>query len=115
MIYYTSLGLSIVLNAISLILLKSYALANQTDAKQQSILHRLIDSRLIISVIFYGIASIMWLIALLGVDLMVAYPSQALTYVLIGLFTPKLFSEEISQQHWIGMLVIIIGVIVLNI
>jgi small multidrug resistance pump len=115
MIHYTALALSIALNAISLILLKSYALSTGAAGAEKASLRRFFDIRLIVSVFLYGLAAVLWLIALLGVDLMVAYPSLALTYVVIGLAAPRLFAEEISPRRWAGVLVIIVGVILLNV
>jgi len=115
MIFYFALGISIILNALSLILLKLYALSAETTHGKTTILRKLFDFRLVISVIAYGLAAISWLIALLGVDLMVAYPTLSLTYVIIGLIAPRLFSEEISRKRWSGILLIVAGVIIMNI
>ncbi len=115
MIFYTALGVSIVMNAISLILLKSYAVSTGSPSYDRTMISRLLDIRLIVSLFLYGLAAVLWLIALLGVDLMVAYPSLALTYVVIGLAAPRLFSEELSPRRWSGILVIVAGVIILNV
>ena len=115
MIYYSALAISIVLNAYSLILLKSYALSADALDEKRTIVRRLMDLRLVLCFGTYGAAAFFWLIALFGVDLMVAYPSLSLTYVIIGLIAPRMFSEELSPKRWVGILVIVAGVIVMNI
>ena len=115
MISYAALGVSIVLNAISLILLKSFAVSTGAPGPGKTLIRRFLDIRLLVSLFLYGLAAALWLIALLGVDLMVAYPTLALSYVVIGLVAPRLFAEEISPRRWAGILVIVAGVIVLNI
>jgi len=115
MIFYFALGISIILNALSLILLKSYALSAENAQGNIIWIHRILDIRFIISVAAYGLAAIFWLIALLGVDLMVAYPTLSLTYVLIGGIVPRLFAEEISRKRWSGIILIVVGVVVMNV
>ena len=115
MIFYFALGISIILNALSLILLKSYALSEGNLQRNTSWIRRLLDFRLIISVAAYGLAAIFWLLALMGVDLMVAYPTLSLTYVVIGVIAPRLFAEEISRKRWSGIILIVIGVVMMNI
>ena len=110
MIYYAALAISIVLNATSLILLKSYALTSSGSLRA-----RLLDWRLLVSLAAYGLAAVFWLAALVGVDLMVAYPSLAMTYVLIGIAANRLFAEEFSRNRWCGILLIVGGVITMNI
>ena len=109
MIYYAALAISIVLNATSLILLKSYALSSGGSTWS-----RLLDWRLLVSLVAYGLAAVFWLAALVGVDLMVAYPSLALTYVVIGIAANRLFAEEFSPNRWWGILLIVAGVVTMN-
>ena len=115
MIYYVALGISVVLNAGSLLLLKSYAVRVPGGAGRNPWLERLMDPRLIVSVVAYGLAAISWFVALLGVDLIVAYPTLSLTYVVIGLVAPRLFGEELSARKWAALSLIIAGVIVMNV
>lgn len=114
MIFYSALGASIILNAFSLILQKSYALSAESRERKPSLLHRILDFRLITSIAAYGLSAGLWLIALLGVDLMVAYPALSLTYVVIGIVAPRMFAEELSPKRWSGILMIIAGVIFMN-
>jgi multidrug transporter EmrE-like cation transporter len=126
MIYYIALFLSITLNAASLIMLKQFALiGKETEImvadnlfgsfQLTAIIKRLLNPLLVISVIFYGFAALLWMVALLKVDLMVAYPSLSVTYVLIALISTGLFNEQITSRRWAGMALIVAGVIVMNI
>ncbi len=117
MIYYTALALSIILNAISLLLLKSFAV--KIDPKEKGPLiyriKKLFKPAILICVALYGLAAFFWLIALLKVDLMVAYPSLASTYVIIAISSKYLFGEEIMLNRWAGIFFIIAGVVVMNV
>lgn len=104
MIHYTALALSISVNAVSLVLLKAYAVRDS----------RFIDWRLLLGVGLYGIAGVAWLIALSGVDLMVAYPALSLTYVFVALAGKRLFAETTSSSQWFAMMLIVAGVILMN-
>jgi multidrug transporter EmrE-like cation transporter len=114
MIYHAALWTSIALNASSLVLMKSFALSAADHGETGPTWARLLDVRLVVSVAFYGLAAACWLIALLGVDLMVAYPSLSVTYVLIALIAPRLFAEEFAPSRWIGMGLIVAGVTVMH-
>ena len=109
MTYYIALVASIALNATSLILLKSYVVRGASGAIS------ILDPRLLIAISLYAVAAAFWVGALLGVDLMVAYPTLASTYVVIGLVAPRLFDEEFSRHRWWGMGLIIAGVIVMHV
>ena len=126
MIYYIALFLSITLNAASLIMLKRFALiVKETDSasavvsigsvRLKALVKRLLHPLLVISVIFYGFAALLWIVALLKVDLIVAYPFLSAIYVFIALISAGLFQESISLRRWFGMLFIIGGVIVMNV
>jgi drug/metabolite transporter (DMT)-like permease len=123
MIYYAALLMSVVLNAVSLIVLKRYAhlsvllpVATGKAGHLTTTLRRLVLSpAILLSVACYAFAAVFWMIALLGVDLTVAYPTVSLTYVLIALIAPKLFEEEVGPYRWIGILLIVAGVVIMHI
>jgi undecaprenyl phosphate-alpha-L-ara4N flippase subunit ArnE len=117
MVFYFALIISIILNSISLLLLKSYSQKVKSDDRGTPLLQirKLFKPSILICIALYGIAAFFWLIALLNVDLMVAYPSLACTYVLIAISSKYLFGERIMINRWIGIFFIIAGVIVMNI
>ena len=63
----------------------------------------------------YAISNIGWVIVLSRLNLSVAYPFLATLYIFIPILSVLFLSESMSIQHWIGILVIGLGVgIVLN-
>jgi drug/metabolite transporter (DMT)-like permease len=121
--YYLALFGSIVLNAASLILLKFYALRRVDEEKKAvpkesgicAVIKPFLDPFMILCILLYGFAALLWLIALLRVDLMVAYPSLSCTYVIIAIFSKNLFNEKIVISRWFGMFLIVSGVVVMNV
>ncbi len=123
MIYYAALFASVILNAVSLVLLKRYAhLSAPLPAESGessgvwAMVVRLVSSPAIItSVVCYGFAAVFWMIALFRVDLTVAYPTVGLTYVFVALVAPKLFSEEMGAYRWVGISLIVGGVVIMHV
>jgi len=67
---------------------------------------------IIVGLGMYGIGAIIWLIVLSRVNLSFAYPMIAMTYVLIPLAAWLILHEPpIPLIRWIGMGIIIVGVI----
>ena len=56
----------------------------------------------------------MWLLVLQQLDVGVAYPMLSLNFVLITLVARFVFHEAIDRQHWIGVALVIAGVILLG-
>ncbi len=59
---------------------------------------------------FYGLSSIIFIIALKGAELSVLYPLASLNYVWVSLLSMKLLKEKMNKYKWAGIAVIIIGV-----
>lgn len=116
--YYIALFASIGANTMSLVLLKQIAVRSGSSSRISGTTRSgwsvVFDPKLLLAVALYGFAAIAWMVALFGVDLVVAYPMLATTYVAIGVLAPRLFSEEITGNKWIGILAICVGVVVLN-
>ena len=66
--------------------------------------------RIILGVLFYGITSILFLIALKGGQLSVLYPISSLNYIWISLISVKLLNEKMNKAKIIGILFILVGV-----
>ncbi|MGE8080456.1 EamA family transporter [Peribacillus loiseleuriae] len=60
--------------------------------------------------VLYVIATGLWLVIISKLPLHVAYPIQALCYVLAAVVSYLVFKENISTNQWIGILIIIFGV-----
>lgn len=58
----------------------------------------------------YAISNIGWLIVLSRLNLSVAYPFLASLYIFIPVLSMVFLSESLTLQHWVGILVIGMGV-----
>ena len=59
----------------------------------------------------YAISVVVWIIALSRVDVSIAYPMLSIGYVVNAALAWWLFGEQVSAQRWLGIAVIIIGVV----
>ena len=58
----------------------------------------------------YAISNIGWLIVLSRLNLSVAYPFLASLYIFIPVLSMVFLSESLTPQHWVGIVVIGMGV-----
>ena len=66
---------------------------------------------LISGFLFYGIGTILFVPALKGGELSVLYPLVAITYVWVSLWSVKFLKEKMNKKKWIGVMLVIIGVV----
>ena len=59
----------------------------------------------------YAISVLVWIVALSRVDVSIAYPMLSIGYVINALLAWWLFGETVSAQRWVGIGVIIVGVV----
>ncbi len=83
--------------------------------KGSASLHRtlkgtILNYHLIFGGMFYGIATVLFIIALPHNDLTVLYPLVATTYVWVSLFSVKMLGEKMNKWKWYGIIAIMIGV-----
>lgn len=57
-------------------------------------------------------AALTWVVAVSRADLSVAYPFLALATVLVLVFSGLVFGEAVPVQRWIGVLVVVLGLII---
>ena len=69
------------------------------------------NNNIIIGIIFYALATILFIPALKGGELSVLYPLVSLSYIWVSLLSIKMIGEKMNKFKWIGILLIIIGVI----
>jgi multidrug transporter EmrE-like cation transporter len=62
----------------------------------------------------YGISSLFWIVVLSKLNLSLAYPMLALNYVLVPLTAWLFLGEQVPGLRWLGMGVIIIGVVIIS-
>ena len=62
----------------------------------------------------YGIATIFWLYLLQRIPLSLAYPFTALAMVIVPILAMYLFGERVNFSYWIGLVLILAGIIVIG-
>ncbi|MBU0630000.1 MAG: EamA family transporter [Candidatus Margulisbacteria bacterium] len=62
----------------------------------------------------FGLSSIFWLVVLSRLPLSLVYPMVSVAYVLVALASMLFFREPVSLVRWIGISVIILGVILIS-
>lgn len=66
----------------------------------------------VIGVVLYAVSAVFWLIVLSRVDLSVAYPLVAASYVVVVFYSWLVFNESVRWFSWIGLGLIVIGVVI---
>ncbi|MBA1231086.1 EamA family transporter [Pseudomonas viridiflava] len=61
-----------------------------------------------------GLGLLVWLMVLQRLEVGVAYPMLGLNFVLITLTGRYLFNEPVDRRHWLGIILILAGVILLG-
>lgn len=60
----------------------------------------------------YVVSVVVWIVALSRVDVSIAYPLLSIGYLVNALLAMWLFDEAVSMQRWLGIGVILIGVVI---
>jgi drug/metabolite transporter (DMT)-like permease len=76
------------------------------------IIASLMSLRLLAAFSIYIIATSLWLVALKGVPLRVAYPFSALAFFIVPTLAHFLLGEELGWNTYVGAFIISLGVIV---
>ena len=71
-----------------------------------------LSGTLVLALVVYGAATLLWLAVLARVPLSAAFPFYGLSFLLVPAFAWWLLSEPIRPQTWIGAVVILIGVVI---
>jgi len=69
----------------------------------------------ILGIAFYAFATLLFVPALKGGELSVLYPLVSLSYIWVSLLSIKMVGEKMNKFKWIGVLLIIIGVIFIGV
>lgn len=89
--------------------------------QKQAVHHRLLKGKrhllfwLGLSAILLGCAMLAWLRVLQYVPVGVAYPMLSLNFIFIALAARRLWKEPISLRHWLGIALIVGGVVVMGV
>ncbi|HRI56477.1 MAG: multidrug resistance protein [Anaerolinea sp.] len=66
---------------------------------------------MMLGLVFYAAGALAWIAVLARLDLSVAYPFLALNFVLVTLSGRFLLGETVPPLRWLGILVIIAGIL----
>jgi undecaprenyl phosphate-alpha-L-ara4N flippase subunit ArnE len=61
-----------------------------------------------------ALGSLVWLLVLQRLEVGIAYPMLSLNFVLVTLVARFVFHETIDRQHWLGVALVIGGVVLLG-
>jgi len=108
---------SVLLNALAQILLKAGMKQFGIIELKNNIIHTSVSIALnpyiITGFISYGVSIILWLWVLSKVDVSLAYPFQALGYIVVTILAWLIFQEDITLTRIIALIFISIGLIIL--
>lgn len=115
---YILLGIAIITTVLSQLLFKQGMLIlggiNFSLSNILSLIASTLKNPFLLSgLVFYGISFLLWLLVLSKMKLSIAYPITSLNFVLAIIASYFLFGERISPIQFIGIFLIIIGVIAL--
>ncbi len=77
--------------------------------------HVVILCWLLLSLLLLGCAMLVWLWVLQHLPVGVAYPMLSINFILITLAARLIWHEEIDSRHWLGIALIITGVVSMGI
>lgn len=98
--------ISVFLNALAQISLKK-----STSLNSATLIDLLKNPFLLLTGIFYMTSITTWFLALTRIPLSLGYPLQAVGYLIVTGAAVLLFKEQISVLNWVGLIVILIGVV----
>jgi multidrug transporter EmrE-like cation transporter len=68
---------------------------------------------IILGIILYGFALILWLAAMSTLDVSFMYPLLSLAYVVVAIFAVVFLGEVITASRWLGIVLVIVGSILI--
>jgi drug/metabolite transporter (DMT)-like permease len=84
----------------------SFDLADIVTTKLVSVLT---NKNVILGLVFYGVATLLWFVVLAKSELSYAYPLIGLSYAVTAILARFYFNETISVIRWAGIFAIIFG------
>jgi drug/metabolite transporter (DMT)-like permease len=80
----------------------------------ENLLSVLFSPLILLGILIYGIATLLWLYVLSRLPISLAYPLQSIAYVLALLIAFLFFKEIVPPNRWIGAGIILVGITVLS-
>src|SRR5262245_57694933 len=107
MIYYIALGISILTGVAGQMLLK-------TGAEAPDFISQLVRPSTITGLSLYGLAALLYILALRKIPVSVAFPSVSLSYAIVALLGYFVFGEPFCMRQIGGIALITSGVFLIS-
>lgn len=111
--HYILLFTSVFLAIAGQFTLKSGIMASQLTPTIEGVIKTILTPLVFLGFVLYGVSSIMWLFVLQKFPLSVAYPTAAISYVVIVTLSAVFLNEQLTIYKIIGVVLISLGVAVL--
>jgi len=106
--------ISIMLGAVGQFLLKLVSAGFKTGGGVADLFLSLLNGRMVLAVICFVSSMLLWIFVLKKLELSIAYPMVSLGYIFVMLLSFFFLQEQLSWTKFLGTLLIVSGVIVLN-
>ncbi len=114
---YLILGVSILLAVVGqLSMKKGMMLFGTFPASQllQKIIPMFLNPYVFFGLACFGASAVFWLVVLSRLELSLVYPMVSVAYILVALASWFFFKENVTLARWIGIAVIIFGVVLIS-
>jgi drug/metabolite transporter (DMT)-like permease len=64
-----------------------------------------------LSLLLYGVATLLWIIVLSRISLARAYPWVTLPVVVVPMLAARIYHEELSVRFWFGLAILLCGMV----
>jgi multidrug transporter EmrE-like cation transporter len=113
---YLLLGINIILGVVGQFLIK-FGVNRVGGLEELGLVKFLMTSFLspfiLAGLALYGFSAVLWVILLSKLDLSVAYPALSIGYILVLLISALFLGEQISAVRFVGVLLIMAGIVFL--
>lgn len=79
-----------------------------------NLLSVLFSPLILLGILIYGLATVLWLYVLSRVPLSLAYPLQSIAFLLGLVIAVLIFKESVPLNRWVGAAIILGGITVLS-
>jgi uncharacterized membrane protein len=88
--------------------------ASPGQGLQNRVLGYLLSPGVLLGLSVYGAGTLLWIVAVSKQDISYLFPISAVNYVLLTIAGTWLFHEPVSPLRWVGIVVVMIGVALLQ-
>jgi drug/metabolite transporter (DMT)-like permease len=89
-----------------------FKLAGRSLAQSEGLFQGLLSPYLFAALAVYGLVTLLWVWRLSTADLSSSYSVIALTFVIVPLLSVVMLSEVVAPRYWLGVALIIVGIII---